>query len=174
MNTLTNNLFAILRWTISNSRRLAVLIVGMALLGAGLAMLTRPGPGLVVLIAGLAVLATEFAWAERMLDKTRSRAAAATESITASRSGKIALALSAIAMVSGGAVVAIINDRFRSLGVAALIAGLCALAVCLPAVQQWINRSGAGTIEPLDEEENSSVRVRTASVTPGDRIQRGE
>ena len=30
-------------------------------------MLVLPGPGMVVIIAGLAILATEYVWAERML-----------------------------------------------------------------------------------------------------------
>ena len=32
---------------------------------AGFAMLVLPGPGIIVIILGLAILATEFAWAER-------------------------------------------------------------------------------------------------------------
>lgn len=43
---------------------------GFALLGAGLAMLVLPGPGLLVLALGLAVLALEFAWAETLLQRS--------------------------------------------------------------------------------------------------------
>ena len=43
--------------------------VGGALLVAGLAMLVLPGPGLLVLAAGMAVLAVEFPWARRMLSE---------------------------------------------------------------------------------------------------------
>ena len=35
-------------------------------------MLALPGPGVLVIILGLVILATEFAWAERMLDRTTS------------------------------------------------------------------------------------------------------
>ena len=48
-------------------RKAVVTVVGAALLAAGLVMMVTPGPGLVGLVAGLAVLATEWAWAERWL-----------------------------------------------------------------------------------------------------------
>jgi len=58
--------------------RVAVVgIVGAALLVAGAVMLVLPGPGLLVIVAGLAVLATEFAWAERWLRRARERASRA-------------------------------------------------------------------------------------------------
>jgi uncharacterized protein (TIGR02611 family) len=56
------------------ARRVAVLVVGLFLLVAGLVMLVLPGPGLLVTMAGLAVLATEFAWARRLLDRVRRHA----------------------------------------------------------------------------------------------------
>ena len=121
-------------------KRLLVLVAGVALLGAGLAMLVLPGPGVLVLVVGLAVLATEFAWAERTLDRTRSRAAEATTKLTAGRLGRAAFALSAAALiVGGGAVVAMFEGR-RLVGVTAVIAGLCALAVLVPATRRWIDR----------------------------------
>lgn len=49
--------------------RVLVAVVGGALLAAGLAMMVLPGPGIVVIALGLAVLATEFAWAAVALDK---------------------------------------------------------------------------------------------------------
>ena len=57
-----------------SSKRIAVLVVGSALVLGGLAMLVLPGPGIVVVIIGLAVLATEFVWAERMLDRAKEQA----------------------------------------------------------------------------------------------------
>lgn len=46
-------------------RRAVVATVGSSLLVAGAAMLILPGPGLVVMLAGLTVLASEFHWARR-------------------------------------------------------------------------------------------------------------
>jgi uncharacterized protein (TIGR02611 family) len=62
-----------------SGKRIAVLVVGIALLAAGVAMLVLPGPGIVVIIAGLAVLATEFVWAEKMLDRAKEHASTAKD-----------------------------------------------------------------------------------------------
>lgn len=53
-------------------RWVVVAVVGWTLVLAGLAMLVLPGPGLVTLFAGVAVLAVEFAWAEVLLARMRS------------------------------------------------------------------------------------------------------
>ena len=53
--------------------KVVVLAVGGSLVAAGLAMLVLPGPGLAAIALGLVVLATEFAWATRILDPLRDR-----------------------------------------------------------------------------------------------------
>jgi uncharacterized protein (TIGR02611 family) len=53
--------------------RLVFAIVGFTVLAAGLAMLVLPGPGLLVIVIGLTILALEFAWAERMLERAIDR-----------------------------------------------------------------------------------------------------
>ena len=46
-------------------------IVGATVLALGLAMLVLPGPGLLVIPVGLMILATEFVWARRWLQRIR-------------------------------------------------------------------------------------------------------
>ena len=46
-------------------RKAVVATVGFTLLVAGVLMLVLPGPGLVTILAGLTVLASEFHWARR-------------------------------------------------------------------------------------------------------------
>lgn len=48
--------------------RLAVGIVGGLVVVLGLALVPLPGPGWLIVFLGLGILATEFAWAERLLD----------------------------------------------------------------------------------------------------------
>ena len=48
---------------------------GVALLVLGGVMLVTPGPGWLTIAAGLALLATEFAWAKRLLDELKRNAA---------------------------------------------------------------------------------------------------
>lgn len=60
-------------------RRGIVTVVGSTLLLLGLALVVLPGPFTVPLvIAGTAVLASEFAWAERLLRTGKTRTAAAS------------------------------------------------------------------------------------------------
>lgn len=68
-----------LRVIMQSRKRIAVLVIGLALVLGGIALLVLPGPGLLVIIAGLAVLATEFAWAERLLDQAKDQAAKAKD-----------------------------------------------------------------------------------------------
>lgn len=57
-----------------SGKRVAVTLIGAALLVAGLVMMVAPGPGLLVVLAGFAVLATEYVWAQRALDVARRKA----------------------------------------------------------------------------------------------------
>jgi uncharacterized protein (TIGR02611 family) len=58
-------------------KRIIVTTVGTALLCVGIVLLVIPGPGILLIIAGLAVLATEYLWAKSALDWTKARAKAA-------------------------------------------------------------------------------------------------
>lgn len=53
--------------------RAAVLIVGLCLIGLGVALLVLPGPGWGAILLGLVVLASEYTWANRLLAPVRSR-----------------------------------------------------------------------------------------------------
>jgi uncharacterized protein (TIGR02611 family) len=70
---------ATVRFILRNGKRVGVSILGMVLVAAGLIMLLLPGPGLLAIIAGLAVLATEYVWAERMLNLAKRKAEGAKD-----------------------------------------------------------------------------------------------
>jgi uncharacterized protein (TIGR02611 family) len=53
--------------------RIGVAVVGGTVLAAGLVLIPYPGPGWLVVFAGLAILATEFVWARWLLGHARSR-----------------------------------------------------------------------------------------------------
>ncbi|WP_205712217.1 PGPGW domain-containing protein [Euzebya rosea] len=55
------------------ARRVAVTVVGGVVLAAGLVMLVTPGPGLLGIVAGLAILAREYTWAGRAYRWARDR-----------------------------------------------------------------------------------------------------
>lgn len=53
--------------------RAGVLVVGLTMVVAGIAMLLLPGPGWLTIFLGLAVLASEYTWANRLLLPVRRR-----------------------------------------------------------------------------------------------------
>ena len=67
--------------------RIAKIIGGFALLVAGAAMVILPGPGWLTIVAGLAVLAGEFLWARRALDRLKQAAQTGREQIQRTVSG---------------------------------------------------------------------------------------
>ncbi len=65
-------------------KRFAVTILGGALLLLGAAMMVLPGPGILVIVGGLALLATEYVWARRMLKTAQAQAEKVQEAAVAS------------------------------------------------------------------------------------------
>jgi uncharacterized protein (TIGR02611 family) len=59
------------RRSVNHCYRVVVGIIGGLIVAVGLATIPLPGPGWLTVIAGLFVLATEFAWAERLLEFTK-------------------------------------------------------------------------------------------------------
>jgi uncharacterized protein (TIGR02611 family) len=51
--------------------QLVIGIIGAAVVALGLVLIPFPGPGWLVVLAGLAILSLEFVWAERLLAFTR-------------------------------------------------------------------------------------------------------
>ena len=54
------------------ARRIAVAVVGGTLVLIGIVMIVAPGPAFVVIPLGLGVLAIEFSWAKRWLERVKS------------------------------------------------------------------------------------------------------
>lgn len=54
-------------------KRIAIALAGFTVLLVGVAMIVLPGPAVVVIPAGLAILALEFAWAKRLLAEAREK-----------------------------------------------------------------------------------------------------
>jgi uncharacterized protein (TIGR02611 family) len=53
--------------------RIGLTVVGVAVIIAGIILLPLPGPGWLVIFAGLGILATEYEWAGRLLTFARDR-----------------------------------------------------------------------------------------------------
>ncbi len=84
--------------------RIGVFVVGGLVILAGLVMLVLPGPGWAAVFVGLAILATEFAWAKRLLDRTREWVRATAEKALdprVRRRNQIIAAVTVVVVVAG-------------------------------------------------------------------------
>jgi hypothetical protein len=85
-------------------KRLGVVVLGVVLLLVGIALLVLPGPGLLLVLAGLITLASEFPKLERYVDPVRDRAMKAAEDSVSSPL-RIAVSVAAgLALIAAGVV----------------------------------------------------------------------
>jgi tellurite resistance protein TerC len=56
-----------------SAKKILIGIVGGTVLAIGIALLVLPGPAFIVIPIGLAILATEFVWAERLKARCEQR-----------------------------------------------------------------------------------------------------
>ena len=59
--------------TIKQAKKLIIAVIGFTVLLIGLTMIVLPGPAFIVIPLGLGILATEFVWARRVLEKVKDK-----------------------------------------------------------------------------------------------------
>jgi TIGR02611 family protein len=79
--------------------RTGVAIVGLGVVAIGLLLVPFPGPGWLVVFVGLGILATEFAWAKRLLNFAKAKVRGWTEWLSRQSALFRLLALLATALV---------------------------------------------------------------------------
>lgn len=85
--------------------RIGVFVVGALFVVAGLIMFVTPGPGWLALLLGLAILATEFSWAERLLHWAREKAKLAAEKALDPRVRRRNILIAVSAIIAAGLLV---------------------------------------------------------------------
>ena len=91
-------------------KRFAVTVVGAGLILAGLALMVLPGPGILLVVAGLGVLATEYVWAKRFLGRAKDHAERAQRKAVASPIRIGVTVVFAVAMCVLGVLMLIVDD----------------------------------------------------------------
>jgi len=95
----------------SKAYRALFVLAGLAVTAAGISMLVLPGPALVVIPIGLAMLALEFAWAERALDAALRQAEQAQRAAQEASPAEKALSAVVVVFVAAAfAVAAVLYD----------------------------------------------------------------
>ena len=59
--------------TLKSIKKIIVGVIGFTILIIGVFMIVLPGPAFIVIPLGLAILATEFVWAKKWLDKVKQK-----------------------------------------------------------------------------------------------------
>jgi uncharacterized protein (TIGR02611 family) len=57
--------------TVKQVRRIFLILAGFTLLALGIVMIFTPGPGTPVILMGLGLLAAEFVWARRIMERIK-------------------------------------------------------------------------------------------------------
>jgi uncharacterized protein (TIGR02611 family) len=99
---------------LSRSRfyRVPFAVLGFTVVLIGLALLVLPGPGLLVIAVGLGMLALEFAWAERVLERTLDRMSQTSQTVQRASRLQKALSLAAAMATLGALIVAAVYLDF--------------------------------------------------------------
>jgi uncharacterized protein (TIGR02611 family) len=133
-------------------KSVAVAVVGGALTLAGVALLVLPGPGFVLVAAGLAILATRFTWAARPLAYAKDKAQVGMDEVSQSkRRMALAVAGALSLLVAGVLEIAGVDLPLVNLLTAAmlLVSGVGLLGTIV-----YARRRGAGARrEPATEGE---------------------
>jgi 5-bromo-4-chloroindolyl phosphate hydrolysis protein len=61
-------------------RKLAIFLIGISIVLIGCILFFTPGPAIIVIPIGLAVLATEFIWAKKLLNKFKEKTSSISKS----------------------------------------------------------------------------------------------
>ncbi|MDH2392284.1 TIGR02611 family protein [Streptomyces sp. HNM0663] len=98
--------------TLHVSWQVGVFVVGLAVVGAGAAMLVLPGPGWLVIFAGMAIWATEFVWAQIVLRWTKRKVTEAAHRALDPRVRRRNIILTVVGLVVAAALLAVYVWKF--------------------------------------------------------------
>jgi intracellular septation protein A len=91
-------------------KRFAVTLLGVALLALGAAMMVLPGPGILVIVGGLALLATEYVWARKMLKTAQAQAEKVQEAAVASPLRTAGTVVFGVGLLALGVAMVVLRD----------------------------------------------------------------
>lgn len=135
-------------------RRIAVTIVGTAVLAVGIVLLVAPGPGILAILLALTIFAIEYEWARRRLITARELARSAAEKTATSKVAKSTAILFGVASLGLGGVL-IFTDilPFSGIGtgLSIALAGLIVLGTTAYSIRDVRRAQQAATAEPESE-----------------------
>lgn len=142
----------------SGLRKASVTVVGWVLVIAGVAALVLPGPGLLLLLAGLVVLSQNYEWAARRVDPVKTKAFGLAEAGVSSIPRILLSATGAAALIAGGIFwwvdprIPVIGPIGPDLplggwgtGLSITVSGLVAAGLLVYSIRRWRGPASSGT-----------------------------
>ncbi|MFK0283578.1 TIGR02611 family protein [Streptomyces sp. NPDC090499] len=94
------------------SWQVGVFVIGLAVVAVGVVLLPLPGPGWVIIFAGMAIWATEFVWAQLVLRWTKRKVTEAAQKALDPRVRRRNITLTTIGLVVVAAGAGVYLSRF--------------------------------------------------------------
>ncbi len=135
-------------------RRIAVTVVGTAVLAVGIVLLVAPGPGILAILLALTIFAVEYEWARRRLITARELARSASQKTATSKVAKSTAILFGVASLGLGGVL-IFTDilPFSGIGtgLSIALAGVIVLGSTAYSIREVRRAQQAEAAEPESE-----------------------
>jgi hypothetical protein len=153
-------------------RRIALTVLGVGVLGLGIAMLILPGPGFLVVALGFFILSLEYEWARRRFERARQKAADLADQAAANRFSSAFTILSGFGMIAAGVVWIVVDTLPASSpwsGGSLIFSGLVVLITMIVSLWQAKQARDAGLPTPaelLDQQEHERERAVESAGPP--------
>ncbi|WP_261575646.1 PGPGW domain-containing protein [Frankia gtarii] len=144
-------------------RRIALTVLGIVVLGVGIAMLVLPGPGFLVVALGFFILSLEYEWARSRFERTRRKAADLADQAAANRFSSVFTILFGLGMIGAGIAWIVVDTLPASSpwsGGSLIFSGLVVLATMIVSLWQAKQARDAGLPTPAEilEERDQEER----------------
>lgn len=128
----------------------AIAVLGSILTLGGIALLVLPGPGFVLIAAGLAVLATRFSWARKPLDYAKQKAKQGIQEVSQNWWRAALTALFGVALLTLGVLQLVGVDLPLVTTLSAILLVLSGVGLLGTLVYAWTSSGGRSAVVPLD------------------------
>ncbi len=153
-------------------RRIALTVLGIVILGVGIAMLVLPGPGFLVVALGFFILSLEYEWARSRFERTRRKAADLADQAAANRFSSVFTILFGLGMIGVGIAWIVVDTLPASppwSGGSLIFSGLVVLATMIVSLWQAKQARDAGLPTPAEilEEREQEEREHAGEAPAG-------
>jgi uncharacterized protein (TIGR02611 family) len=135
------------------ARRIALTVLGVAVLVVGVVLLAAPGPGFLVIALGFFILSVEYDWARRRFEYARKKAADLADQAAASILSTTFTIVFALGTLAAGIVWIVVPDLPASgpwTGGSLVFSGLVILSTILVSLWQAARARAAGEPTPAE------------------------